>query len=82
MRVSIKSLLYVLRERMGLPGSKSACDQGECGALSPYAKTSAFVSPVHGDHFSLLATIEDGLGLPRIGSAVAAKPLSDYFPAN
>ncbi len=26
-----ESLLYVLRERMGLPGSKSACDQGECG---------------------------------------------------
>lgn len=50
--------------------------------LSPYAKTSAFVSPVHGDHFSLLATIEDGLGVPRIGSAVGATPLADYFPAN
>ena len=29
-----ESLLYVLRERMGLPGSKNACDQGECGSCS------------------------------------------------
>ena len=50
--------------------------------LSPYAKTSAFVSSVRADHFSLLATIEDGLGLPRMGSAVGAKALADYFPAN
>ena len=27
-----ESLLYVLRERMGLPGSKNACEQGECGS--------------------------------------------------
>lgn len=27
-----ESLLFVLRERLGLPGSKSACEQGECGA--------------------------------------------------
>ena len=31
-----ESLLYVLRERMGLPGSKNACDQGECGSCSVY----------------------------------------------
>jgi carbon-monoxide dehydrogenase small subunit len=29
-----ESLLYVLRERFGLPGSKNACEQGECGACS------------------------------------------------
>jgi len=29
-----ESLLHVLRERMGLPGSKNACDQGECGSCS------------------------------------------------
>ena len=31
-----ESLLYVLRERMGLPGSKTACEQGECGSCSVY----------------------------------------------
>ncbi len=29
-----ESLLYVLRERMGLPGAKNACEQGECGSCS------------------------------------------------
>jgi aerobic carbon-monoxide dehydrogenase small subunit len=31
-----ESLLYLLRERMGLPGSKNACEQGECGSCSVY----------------------------------------------
>jgi carbon-monoxide dehydrogenase small subunit len=31
-----ESLLYVLRERMGLPGSKNACEQGECGSCTVY----------------------------------------------
>lgn len=31
-----ESLLYVLRERVGLPGSKNACEQGECGSCSVY----------------------------------------------
>jgi aerobic carbon-monoxide dehydrogenase small subunit len=29
-----ESLLYVLRERLDLPGSKNACEQGECGSCS------------------------------------------------
>jgi carbon-monoxide dehydrogenase small subunit len=29
-----ETLLYVLRERLGLPGSKNACEQGECGSCS------------------------------------------------
>ena len=29
-----ESLLYVLRERLGYPGSKNACEQGECGSCS------------------------------------------------
>lgn len=28
------SLLYLLREHLGLPGSKNACEQGECGSCS------------------------------------------------
>jgi carbon-monoxide dehydrogenase small subunit len=31
-----ESLLYVLRDRLGLPGSKNACEQGECGSCSVY----------------------------------------------
>jgi len=29
-----ESLLFVLREQLGLPGSKNACEQGECGSCS------------------------------------------------
>ena len=29
-----ESLLTALRDRMGLPGSKNACEQGECGSCS------------------------------------------------
>jgi carbon-monoxide dehydrogenase small subunit len=31
-----ESLLFVLRERMGLPASKNACEQGECGSCTVY----------------------------------------------
>ncbi len=29
-----ENLLFVLRERLGLPGAKGACEQGECGSCS------------------------------------------------
>src|SRR6476660_10556734 len=29
-----ESLLFALRERLGLPGSKNACEQGECGSCA------------------------------------------------
>jgi len=29
-----ESLLYVLRERLGLPAAKAGCEQGECGSCS------------------------------------------------
>ena len=32
--LATESLLYVLRERLGLPGAKNACEQGECGSCS------------------------------------------------
>jgi len=31
-----ESLLFILRERLGLPGSKNACEQGECGSCTVY----------------------------------------------
>jgi carbon-monoxide dehydrogenase small subunit len=36
-----ESLLYMLRERMGLPGSKNACEQGECGSCTVYLDDTA-----------------------------------------
>ncbi len=32
----LESLLYLLRERLGLRGTKDACQQGECGSCSIY----------------------------------------------
>jgi len=29
-----ESLLFTLREKLGFPGSKNACEQGECGSCS------------------------------------------------
>ena len=39
-----ESLLYVLRERLALPGSKNACEQGECGSCSVYVDGSLVCS--------------------------------------
>ena len=50
--------------------------------ISPYAKHGGYVSATMANHYALLATIEDGLGLARLGMASGATPLSDYFPAH
>jgi aerobic carbon-monoxide dehydrogenase small subunit len=39
-----ESLLYVLRERLGLMGSKGACEQGECGSCTVLLDDSAVCS--------------------------------------
>lgn len=39
-----ESLLYVLRERLFLPGSKNACEQGECGSCTVYMDGEAVCS--------------------------------------
>ena len=39
-----ESLLYVLRERLGLPGSKGACEQGECGSCTVFVDNTAVCS--------------------------------------
>jgi phosphatidylinositol-3-phosphatase len=49
--------------------------------MSPFAKSGGYVSATKADHYSLLATFEDGLGVGRIGMAAGATPLVDYFPA-
>ena len=47
--------------------------------FSPYAKSGGYSSKTHSDHYSLLATFEDGLDLGRIGKAASAQPLTDFF---
>lgn len=39
-----ESLLYVLRERLGLPGTKGACEQGECGSCTVIMNDAAVCS--------------------------------------
>jgi carbon-monoxide dehydrogenase small subunit len=39
-----ESLLFVLRERLGLPGTKGACEQGECGSCTVIMNGSAVCS--------------------------------------
>ena len=39
-----ESLLYVLRERPGLPGAKGACEQGECGSCTVVMDSQAVCS--------------------------------------
>src|SRR5256885_5088218 len=62
-----ESLLYVLRERMGLPGAKNACEQGECGSCTVYLDGVAVCAclvaagQAEGRH---VVTVE---GLPRDG---------------
>lgn len=71
-------LLVVVWDEDDSSGVFSNDDPIPIYVASPYAKA-GFVSHVTADHASLLATIEDGLGLPRLGQAATAKPLVDYF---
>lgn len=48
--------------------------------LSPLAKQNGYASAIRADHYSLLATWEDGLGVPRLGRSATAAPLTDFFP--
>ncbi len=49
--------------------------------ISPLARSGGYKSTVRADHYGMLATIEDGLGLARLGKATQATPMVDFFPA-
>jgi acid phosphatase len=74
--------VIVWDEDDGSGGITGTDDPIEILVMSPYAKANGFVSQTMANHYSLLATFEDGLGLPRLGNAASATPLTDYFPAN
>jgi carbon-monoxide dehydrogenase small subunit len=73
-----ESLLYVLRERLGLPGSKNACEQGECGSctvlLDGVAVCSCLVAAgqVHDREVVTVEGLVGGDDLGIVGSAFLA----------
>jgi acid phosphatase len=75
-------LIIVWDEDDGSGGLTGADDPIPIFVLSPFAKSGGYKMTTHADHYALLATIEDGLALPRLGSAANAQPITDFFPAN
>ena len=74
-------MLLIVWDEDDLSGVIAADDPIPMFVLSPLAKT-PYQSATHADHYAVLATIEDALGLPRLGAAAQATPLADFFPAN
>ena len=74
-------LLVVVWDEDDFSGAFNADDSVPILVMSPYAKAGGYVSSLTADHYSLLATIEDAFGVPRLGGAMSAAPLVDYFPA-
>ncbi len=70
-----ESLLYALRERMGLPGSKNACEQGECGSCTvyldglPVCACLVAAGQAHGREVTTVEGLADGDGLDRVQQA-------------
>ena len=71
-----ESLLYVLRERLGLPGSKNACEQGECGSCSVFLdRTLVCACLVLGGQ----AQGRDIVTVEGIGSVDSLHPIQEAF---
>ena len=73
-----ESLLYALRERLGLPGSKNACEQGECGSCSVLLDgvlvCSCLVLAAQADGHEVITVegLADGAQLHRVQEAFVA----------
>ena len=72
-----ESLLYALRERLGLPGSKNACEQGECGSCSVLLDGSlvcaclVLAAQADGHEVVTVEGVAEGDGLHRVQEAFA-----------
>ena len=70
-----ESLLYLLRERLGFPGSKNACEQGECGSCTMYldgvlaCACLIAAGQAQGRHVRTVEGLADGDGLSAIQQA-------------
>lgn len=75
-----ESLLYVLRERLGLPGSKNACEQGECGSCTvrldgvPVCSCLVAAGQVEGRDVITVEGLADYAGQRARGTSVAHGP--------
>ncbi|HEX6247822.1 MAG TPA: (2Fe-2S)-binding protein [Nocardioidaceae bacterium] len=73
-----ESLLWVLRERLGMPGSKNACEQGECGSCTvyldglPVCACLVAAGQVEGRTVVTVEGLSDGEGLDRVQEAFVA----------
>ena len=73
-----ESLLYALREHMGLPGSKNACEQGECGSCSVLLDGTLVCACL------VLAAQADGheiVTVEGLGTDAALHPVQEAFAA-
>jgi carbon-monoxide dehydrogenase small subunit len=72
-----ESLLYALRERLGLPGSKNACEQGECGSCSVLLDRTlvcaclVLAAQADGHEVVTVEGVVEGDGLHRVQEAFA-----------
>ena len=70
-----ESLLFALRERLGLPGSKNACEQGECGSCSVLLDGDlvcaclVLAAQAHGHEVVTVEGLADGDRLHRVQEA-------------
>jgi aerobic carbon-monoxide dehydrogenase small subunit len=74
-----ESLLYVLRERMGLPGAKNACEQGECGSCTVYLDGIAVCACLVAAGQAEGRTVVTVEGLARPGGSGELHPVQEAF---
>jgi len=76
-----ESLLYVLRERMGLPGSKNACEQGECGSCTVYLDDTPVCACLvaAGQAQGRTVVTVEGLAMKGAGEARELHPVQQAF---
>jgi hypothetical protein len=77
-----RSVLFITFDNS--TGNGACCRDGMGGGRIPLIAVTRRAIPVRGttpsDHYSLLATIEDGLDLPRLANAKGAATLFDLLP--
>ena len=80
-----ESLLFVLRERLALPGSKNACEQGECGSCTvlldgvPVCACLVAAGQAAGREIVTVEGLAPGLSAGAAGGPGALHPVQQAF---